>query len=288
MRDHFERAADFVWRYGRPIEKYRLAFHFLNGPQSAVLASLRTYQNTDCGFGHALEPDKRFPGSTPADVMTALNILDEVEGFGDPLILETCCYLEDITTPEGGIPFTLPMVRCYPHTPWWATEDPNPPASLNPTGDVAGLLLKHNIQHPWLDQAVPFCWQSIDNHLESYHDIMPAVVFLAHVPDQERASSAINSIKSTIKALDLVGNDRINQNGYHKYPLDWAPYPQHPLRSLFSDQQIEEDLMALVNSQLADGGWAINWQTISPEVENEWRGIQTLKNLLILKAYGKI
>ena len=78
------------------------------------------------------------------------------------------------------------------------------------------------------------------------------------------------------------------QNGYHKYPLDWAPYPQHPLRSLFSDQQIEEDLQDLVENQLSDGGWAVNWQTISAEVENECRGIQTLKNLLVLKAYGKI
>lgn len=287
MRDQFERAADFVWRFGRPIEKYRLAFHFMNGPQSAVLAILRTYQNTDCGFGHALEPDKRFPGSTPADVMTALYILDEVDGFNDPLILETCCYLEDITTPEGGIPFTLPMVKCYPHAPWWATDDPNPPASLNPTGDIAGLLLKHNILHPWLDQAVPFCWQAVEKRLESYHDIMPAVEFLAHAPDQERASDHIKAIQDAILEQKLVGGDR-SQNGYHKYPLDWAPYPQHPLRSLFSDQQIEEDLQALVQSQLPDGGWMINWQTISSDVENEWRSILTLKNLLALKAYGML
>lgn len=179
------------------------------------------------------------------------------------------------------------MVKCYPHAPWWATDDPNPPASINPTGDIAGLLLKHNIQHPWLNQAAPFCWQAVGKRLDTYHDIMPAMEFLSHAPDQERATFSINTIKDTIKALKLVGSDR-SQNGYYKYPLDWAPYPQHPLRSLFSDQQIEDDLQELVKNQLPDGGWAINWEPISTEVENEWRGIRTLKHILILKAYGKI
>ncbi len=206
----------------------------------------------------------------------------------DPLVEETCCYLEDITTPEGGIPFTLPMVKCYPHAPWWATDDPNPPASINPTGDIVGLLLKHKIQHPWLEQSVPFCWQDMANNPpNTFHSIMPAVEFLAHVPDQPRAKLVLEVIKHTIIQQQLVSFDR-NLPGYQKFPLDWAPYPKHPLRSLFNSRQIDDDLMALNQIQQPDGGWAINWQPISSEVEMEWRGILTLKYLLTLRAYDML
>ena len=283
----FDRAVDFLYRNGRLLEKHLLAYHFFGKPQFPVLRSLHAYQNPDGGFGNALEPDKRFPGSTPIDVATAFHILDEINGFTDPMVLRACDYLMTITTPEGGIPFTLPAVKTFPCAPWWATDDPNPVASINPTAEICGLLLKHQIEHPWLDKAIAYCWENIDPEQGGFHDLMPAVTFLAHAPGASRAEQLLTRIKQVIIEKELVAFDR-KAGGYVQFPLDWAPTPNHPLRPIFSEQQIQDDLQYVRESQQEDGGWEINWEPVSTAVALEWRGIKTLRNLLILKAYDAL
>lgn len=283
-KDVYEKAVDFIWRNARLLEKHRFSYHFLNGPKSAVLASLRAYQNPDGGFGNALEPDKRYPGSNAIDVMTAFYMLDEINAMDDPMVIKACDFLMTISRYEGGVPSSIPEMKNYPHAPWWAEDDPYPPASINPTGDLAGLLLKHGISHPWLDKAIPFCWKNINPNLESFHDIMPGIEFLRYAPNRDRAEKLIGEIKQSIRVKKLVTFDRKSES-YLKFPLDWAPSPNHVLRGLFSDQQIKNDLNALVKNQQEDGGWPINWTAISKAVELEWRGIRTLQNLLTLRAY---
>jgi len=283
----FDRAVDFLYRNGRLLEKHLLAYHFFGKPQFPVLNSLRAYQNADGGFGNALEPDKRYPGSTPIDVATAFHILDEINGFTDPMVLRACDYLMTITTPEGGIPFTLPAVKTYPCAPWWATDDPSPAASINPTAEICGLLLKHQIEHPWLNKAIPFCWEKIDPEKGGFHDLVPTVTFLAHAPGTSRAEQIIARIKQVIFENELVAINRAD-GGYIQFPLDWAPTPTHPLRPIFTERQIQDDLQALRESQQEDGGWEINWEPVSFGVRLEWRGIKTLRNLLILKAYNAL
>lgn len=283
----YEKAVDFIWRHARLIDKQRFAYHFLGGLKAAVVKSLRAYQNPDGGIGNALEPDKRYPGSNAIDVMTALYILDEVNAMDDPIVGEICDYLVTVSSPAGGLPFAIPQMKAYPHAPWWGTDEANPPAEINPTGDIAGVLLKHNVRHPWLEKAVPFCWDNQDPSREGFHEIMPALEFLAHAPDQARAKAVIVAIKETIISKKLVAFDR-KAEGYVKFPLDWAPTPNHPLRSLFSDAEIEKDLQGLIAAQDEDGGWPINWPPVSKTVELEWRGIRTLDNLRILRAYQNL
>ena len=116
---------------------------------------------------------------------------------------------------------------------------------------------------------------------------MPAVQFLINAPDQEQAAPILQAIKDTILRENLVVFDRKTE-GYVKFPLDWAPSPNHIFHSLFSTEQIETDLQALIAEQQEDGGWPINWQPVSTAAEAEWRGVKALENLLILKHYGKI
>jgi hypothetical protein len=129
-------AQDFIWRNARLLERYLFTSLFTNGSREPVLAALRAYQNEDGGFGNALEPDKRCPTNQPQDIEFALHILDAVNAVGDPMVAHACDYLVTITTPAGSVPHALPSVNTYP------------PASLNPTAAIAGLLLKNGVQHP--------------------------------------------------------------------------------------------------------------------------------------------
>jgi hypothetical protein len=286
----FDRAQDFIWRNARLLER-RLFIHlYQNGPREPVIAALKAYQNPDGGFGNALEPDKRDPHSQPVDLERALQILDMIGALQDTvvkdLLLPACDWLVSVTTPEGGVPYAMPTANGYPHAPWWTMPE-NPPANLNPTADIVGLLMKAGIDHPWLNGAVDFCWNALataDMDQLHFHDLMPVISFLENSPDRVRAEKELERVAKRILAPGEVEYNP-QAGGYVKMPLDWAPSPRSFCRRLFDDATIAHHLQALASHQHADGGWAISWDPISAGVEIEWRGIITLDALNTLKAY---
>jgi hypothetical protein len=285
-----ERAADFIWRSARLLDRQRFAHIFQAAPAAPVVAAVLAYQNPDGGFGNALEPDKRCPDSQPVDVETALRILDELgDGFSwdDSSIQQTLEFLGTITTTEGGIPWVLPTVRGYPRAPWWDTAD-NPPASVNPTAAIAGLLVKHGVVHPWIERATDYCWRAISQGAtEEVHELATILTFLDNQPDRARAELELDRIGKRLFAAGLVEIDPA-ATGYVRKPLDWAPTPASWCHRLFDDRVIATHLDALAERQQPDGGWTISWPPVSPLVELEWRGYVTVEALKILRAYGRV
>jgi hypothetical protein len=177
-------------------------------------------------------------------------------------------------------------VNGYPHAPWWQTEDA-PPANLNPTAAIVGVLLKRRVEHPWVAQAEAFCWRAITKvNRTEFHELMPVLAFLSHTADRARADKAMKDVLDRIAAPDAVALDP-DATGYVHMPLEWAPRPESPCRKLFSEPVISRHLDALAAKQREDGGWPISWDPISPAVELEWRGVRTVDALQTLKAYGR-
>lgn len=282
----FDLAQAFMWTHARLLERHLFAHLFADGPRDPVLAALRPYQNADGGFGNALEPDIRAPVSQPVPVEMALKILDLVDAFDDPMVARACDYLPVITTAQGGVPFALPSVNAYPRAPWWQAEDP-PVASLNPTSSIAGLLYKHGVVHPWLDTATHYCWDAITvTDTTQYHDLMPVLTFLEHVPDRQRADPELARVAARVSTPGVVTLET-DAEGYVKGPLDWAPTPASYCRRLFTDDTIAAHLAALAARQGSDGGWPISWPPVSSASEAEWRGWVTIEALLTLRAYNQ-
>jgi hypothetical protein len=98
VTDLLEGAAGFVWRSGRLIDRHRFTHLFLGGDRAPVLAALAAYQNPDGGFGNALEPDLRGPGSQPEPVEVAFWVLDEVGAMDGPMVAAACDWLATVTT----------------------------------------------------------------------------------------------------------------------------------------------------------------------------------------------
>lgn len=279
------RARDYLSRNARLLERRLFAFHFEGGEASAVVAALSAYQNPDGGFGWGLEPDKRTASSQPVDLQTAFEILDEVGALSGPMVVRACDWLETVTTAVGGVPFSLLSANDAPHAPWWEVSAPNPPADANPTAAILGLLLKNGVRHPWMERAAAFCWAEAEtSDTELFHTLMPLIAFLQCAADRPRADRALARIAGRI-GDGLVEMDP-GAEGYVKKPLDWAPSPQSFCRRLFSEAEIARHLEALAGRQQEDGGWPLSWQPISRGVELEWRGVVTLRSLLILHAYG--
>lgn len=283
MNNLMVRAEEFIWQNARLLERRLYDFHFRSGSAQAVLSALCAYQNEDGGFGNALEPDIRCPDSQPVPTQHALEILDAI-GFDETLVQRICGFLVTITTDEGGVPFVLPSVRNYPHAPWWNTED-NPPASLNPTAILCGLLHKHQVHHVWLERATAYCWEKIPGILPNdQHEMGCVLAFLRYVPDRERADQEIKRLSEHLLSSGLVA--QAGTTGYVRKALDWAPFPDDPLRVLFSEQEIRANLDEIVAAQQQDGGWGITWTPVSPGCEIEWRGWVTVGALQTLRANG--
>ncbi len=284
MSQLFESAQTFILSNARLLERHLFAFLFHQGNPDHVRAALLAYQNTDGGFGNALEPDKRTASSQPIDQEIALRVLDDI-GFDVHIALQICDFLETITTAEGGVPFVLPTVRDAPRAEWWNTDLDEPPASINPTASIAGLLHKNKIRHPWLNRATDYCWQYVE-HLQigSSHNFLCAQLFLEHVADRERAERAFERISAQLMEGGHITYDP-SASGYVFMPLQYAPSPQNMSRRLFDTATIQRHLTALANKQQMDGGWPISWPAVSPACELEFRGIVTLNALKTLKAY---
>lgn len=283
MKNQFERAEEFIWLNARLLERQLFDFHFRSGSSQAVHSALLAYQNKDGGFGNALEPDIRCPDSQPVPTQHALEVLDTI-GFDERPVQRICDYLVSITTEEGGVPFVLPSVRSYPHAPWWNTED-NPPASLNPTACLCGLLHKNKVRHAWLERATAYCWEKIPGLLPNDpHEMGCVLTFLRYAPQRERAEKEIKRLSEHLLSSGLVAD--VGTIGYVRKALDWAPFPDDPLRFLFREEEIRANLEQIAAGQQEDGGWGITWTPVSPGCEMEWRGWVTVDALLRLRANG--
>jgi hypothetical protein len=284
-KDAFALAERYMQLSARLIDRLRFEALFTGGPgeRARVLTVLSAYQNPDGGFGYALEPDLRGPGSQPQPVEVAFWILDELDAFDHPMVPAACDYLASVTTADGGVPFVLPSVRETPRAPWWETAD-DPPGSLNPTAPLAGLLHRHGVEHPWLARATEFCWSRLAEITETDPYTARAILpFLAHVPDRERAMREFQRLRLAI--LAQVELDP-GAGGEAHFPLDFAPEPGD--LPLFDDEVLDRHLDALIDAQTAEGGWTFNWPDWTPVVVGEWGGYVTVGRLKTLRAYGRL
>ena len=277
-------ARRFLAAHARVLDRRRFERLFEGGPPEPVRDAVAAYRNPDGGFGHALEPDGRAPGSQPAAVELALRTLHEADAWDDALVAGACEWLERNAPREGGAGFVDPSIEGWPHAPWWEPQDGNP-ASLISTGPIAGTLYARGVRHAWLDAATALLWERIDALEETGpYQARGVVRFLDHAPDRERASAALERLRHSLRAVVTFDPEA---SGESHRPLDLAPRPGSLARALFDDGEIETDLDRLAAAQRDDGGWMFDWAAWSPAAEAEWRGSITVDALALLRENGR-
>jgi hypothetical protein len=282
----FDAAATFIAANARVLDRRRFGRLFGDGAGQPVRDAVAAYRNADGGFGHALEPDCRAPGSQPAAVEMALRVMDEAGAWDEGLVLGACDWLEAVAPAGGGAAFVEPTLSGWPHAPWWVPEEGRP-ASLTATGLIAGTLHARGFSHPWLDQATEVMWTLIGAlAAPGSYDMFGVLRFLQHVPDRDRAREAFDRVGPLIIDRNLVTLDPDAPGEVHS-PLDFAPEPDSLARALFDQATIKTHLDRLAHAQRDDGGWTFNWPAWSPAAEREWRGFLTVDALRLLRANGR-
>jgi hypothetical protein len=279
----FDAARRFILTEGRLLERRVMASVFDGEDTAAALRALAGYRNDDGGFGHGLEPDKRTPGSQPLDVEVAFHVMDALGHVDEDLVTGACDFLAALGPGVGCLTASALEFPIAPHWGDWALAP-----SLNPTAGLVALLWKWGVNHPWREKATAFCWDQIGHGLPGDgHTFGEVLAFLDAVPDRARADAIIAELPGQIPALQLFRLDPASP-GYGVTPLHWAAAPDSRWVPLFDHAVLEGHLDALAEAQREDGGWPISWETTGLAAEQEWRGMETLRALRALRAFGRI
>ena len=282
----FDAADTFIAANARVIDRRRFQRLFGDDDAQPVRDAVAAYRNDDGGFGHALEPDCRAPGSQSLAVEMALRIMDEAGAWDEALVRGACDWLAAVAPAEGGVAFVQPTLAGWPHAPWWVPEAGDP-ASVIATALIAATLHAREVSHPWLGRATELVWARIDALAEpGPYDMRAVFSFLQRVPDRDRAREVFGRVGPLILDRKLVTLDPETPGEVH-FPLDFAPEPDSLARELFDEGTIKANLDHLAQAQLDDGGWTFNWLAWSPAAEREWRGFLTVDALRVLRANGR-
>ena len=271
--DLLAHAEEFLNGNARLLERKLFTASFRGAPREPAVAVLRTYQNDDGGFGHALVPEWRGSESCPLVTLAALLVLESLDACDDPLL-------------EGVFKHLI--------------QQPAPGHRLHPMLGIVALLLRQGVVHPWVDDAAAACWRALDVYADPpagsggeppcFEVLFPALGFVEQA-DCAGTSCEPQRLRARLESLvlewDLVAFDP-EQRGYGHGPLDWAPLPGSPGRQLFTDRQIERHLDVLVARQCDDGGWPADRPAATPAAALERRGVRTLQVLRTLRAYGQL
>jgi hypothetical protein len=280
-------AGRFMASTARVLDRRRFERLFAGGEPGAVRDAVAAYRNPDGGFGHALEPDARCPGTQPAAIALALRTLDEADAWDERLIDGACDWLSDNAPAQGGITFVEPSLGDWPHAPWWVYDERRP-MSVAITGPIAGSLHARAVQHPWLERATDAMWSAIDELAQpGAYDLLGVMSFLDHVPDRDRATRALDRAGTLLLDSGVVALDPEAPGETHS-PLAFAPRPDSAARALFDAATIDAHLEHLATEQRDDGGWMFNWPAWSPAAEADWRGSITVDALALLGANGRL
>ena len=288
-------AADFLAGSARLLDRRRFDVLFADGDTGPLLAAADGYRNPDGGYGWGLEPDLRSRTSQPGGALHAFEVFGDVAPATTPRAVELCEWLAGVTLPDGGLPFALPVPDPAACAPFWAGADSSR-SSLQITAIVAIAAYRVAAAdpavaaHPWLARASDFCLATLDAMDTAPHamELAFAVQWLdAAAARTPGAVDRFDRIRSWVPTDGVLHVDGGAEDEFMR-PLDFAPSPGGPARSLFADGVIEAELDRLAAAQQPDGGWTVDFGSYSPAGTLEWRGHRTVQALLTLRDHGRL
>jgi hypothetical protein len=281
-------ALEFIHANARLVEQRTSDVIFKGADPSSVVWALQGYRNSDGGFGHGLEPDKKAPGSQPLDVEIAFERLVWAGAAADDVVGAACDWLMTVASPDGAVSALLPTIAGYPRAAHWARTVDYPPG-VNPTAAIAAHVHALEVVHVFVDRASDYCFRQVESGRvpDEAHELLALSKLVEHAPDRVRAGRVGERVGEAIPRSQFIQMDPAGTS-YGVTPLEFASSPGLIARSWFADDVIERHLVALAEAQQSDGGWPISWEPPSEVAGWEWRGIRTLAALRTLSAYGWI
>lgn len=300
-QNRFKRTETYIFTHGRELDQQLFNFHFMDGSLEAALDALVDYQNSDGGFGHALEPDLRTPASSVIATSMAFSILREVKAPGSfPLVKQGIEYLLNTFDEEKrGWPIIPPEAEDAPRAFWWEygkTEENFGGFLINPRAVVLGYLYDYIDLVPadFLAEVT----QEVLDYLLGVSDEMAMYDFLSlkglaassNLPEEIRKPV----VEKLTRIVPHVLDEQEKWAGHGVSPLDIASWPEGVLAGAVSDEDIQVNLDMVIEHQNPDGTWELgwSWEALDAEAwaqaEKDWKGHAGVRQLVTLRAFGRL
>jgi hypothetical protein len=290
-------AQTFIKTQARPLEKALYGYHFQEGTKKAVFAELAKFQNTDGGFGNALEPDLRLKDSSVIATSTALQVLIDLEAGEDhPLVKAAMAYLLDTYHAEAKAwPIAPPNTQDAPCAPWW--DDPagfnwhsNPrPSIISTFFDYSGLVPADLRDE--LTEAVVATLETLTDEIEMHELYCYLQLLEVKTLPENLRGRMLQKLEPAVK--QAVSTDPATWEGYGLQPLSIVNRPDARFAGSFT-AAIEQNLDFLINKQDESGAWWPSWSwgdrfpTAWEVSKLQWAGFITLGNLKVLRSFGRL
>lgn len=296
-QEQFSKSYDFLLTRARPLEKAMFRFEFEQGSATDVLKELERFQNNDGGFGRALEPDIRLPDSSAIATTMALKYISRLQLPELPLmVIKALQYLLKTFDHEHLLWKAVPeSVEHFPRAMWWEypTLEKSEQYWANPTAEILGYLYEFPgiVPDDLRDTLTRKAFQKLDNRSEplEMHDLL-CYLHLAERLPAELQYDFYTRLDPHVRSVVAVEPEE--WRNYSLQPIQVAPSPEAHYYPLFQSA-IKENLDFLIANQDDDGFWDPTWEWGRFEedwqrAKEEWRGVLTLENLRVLRAYGRI
>lgn len=256
---------------------------FTDFPKEILIDALSMYQNKDGGFGHGVEPDNLNPNSTVFETYMALLYLFQAgfKSYHDNEMLEQM--------------LNKAFNYLYNRKPNWSLFDET---NLK-FAAAARFLTDSNITYPKM-AIVALTLHFLDEKKAYYKkalNLIPVISKELHqgLPLSFEEAFGYQLFFTILKEKNIEVEDEAYFNSlkeelFKKQPLNETNAKYYVL---LNSDKLEEALDLIVESRKMHGLWEVSheWGNEFPEAESaklKWLGLETYRNLYILKQNGRI
>lgn len=288
-------AIEYVLQNARPLELAIYKYFFENESNQAVIDELSTFQNTDGGFGNALEPDFFNPNSSPIATNDAIITLSRVNALDrdSDIVKGIVRYLESHDSFDEDKKrwlFAIDSNKDYPHAIWWEKKGDGI-SKFNPSVSLAAFMVCYGNRTSLYEEIIKESFE----YLQTYGDISGDDINCYLLAYELLTSNSINDIVDLNIFKDLLCKAIENCicKDTSKYGVEYVPMPS----VIFTGRNIEfitPEIRPLITAekdilgklQMEDGGFDITWKWYTPyakEYEQArawWRPRITIEKLL--------
>lgn len=292
------KAIKYITENARPLELAVYRYFFEGGSNRNVIDELSRFQNSDGGFGHALEPDFFNPNSSPIATNDAIITLARVKALDrdSDMVKGIARYLdshESFDEDKKRWLFAIDSNKDYPHAIWWEKKGDGI-SKFNPSVSLATFMVCYGKRTPIYDEIIKEAIEYLRNGEISGDDVN--CYLLAY---ELLTSNSINDIVDLITFKDLLSKaiESCICKDISKYGVEYVPMPSVIFTGKYTEF-ITPEIIPLINAekdilgklQMEDGGFDITWKWYTPysdeyeQARNWWRPRITIEKLLYNKT----
>jgi len=298
------RAAGFVARQGRPLERARWRVGFEQASATEVLDVLAAYQNLDGGFGHALEPDAWNPDSSPIQTWVAMEVLREVgiTDAGHPLVQKLLGWLEAQFAAATGLPSVVPGNNAHPHAPWWSFDEAGAHSNhseWNPQAALAGFAWAWSTPGSRLESLAGSALGRAVEDFAAHGSTFDPHVVACFVTLAEEVQACGRPAPFDLEGLHGQLN-RAAEGLVEPNPAQWfTTYCCRPSQLVRTAAHwsprlhdlARQEARLILAAQDADGSWPVTWSwgeypQAWPVARTWWRGILAVQNCRFVREWA--